>query len=107
MNPIGNELILCYQSYNDTVDFRKFGNTILIEECAINLALLGKDNYTTYFYQMYLKLGDNNFQSIPVRIENNDNNPADNIVKRFFIAYQYENTTDQKSFILADSIIIK
>ena len=104
MNPIGNEMILCYQSYNDTVDFRKFGNTILIEECAINLALLGKDNYTTYFYQMYLKLGDNNFQSIPVRIENNDNNPSDNIVKRFFIAYQYENTTDQKSFILADSI---
>ena len=63
MNPIGNELILCYQSYNDTVDFRKFGNTLLIEECNINLALLANNNYTTYFYQMYLKLGEN-FKSI-------------------------------------------
>ena len=83
MNPIGNELILCYQSYNDTVDFRKFGNTLLIEECNINLALLANNNYTTYFYQMYLKLGEN-FKSIPVRIENNDNNREPNIVKRFF-----------------------
>ena len=65
MNKIGNELILCSQSYDDTVDFRKFGNTILIEECAINLALLGKDNYTTYFYQMYLKLrNDDNKNAI-------------------------------------------
>jgi meckelin len=103
LNPIGNELIICYQSYNDTVDFRKFGNTLLIEECNVNLGLLGKDNYTTYFYQMYLKLGDNNFRSIPVRIENNDNSREANIVKRFFIAYQYD-TERQKNYILADRI---
>ena len=104
MNPIGNELIICYQSYNDTVDFRKFGNTLLIEECNVNLALLGKDNYTTYFYQMYLKLGDNKFRSIPVRIENNVGGGREEyIVKRFFIAYQYD-TERQKNYILADRI---
>lgn len=105
MNPIGNELILCYQSYNDTVDFRKFGNTLLIEECNINLALLANNNYTTYFYQMYLKLGEN-FKSIPVRIENNDNNREPNIVKRFFLVYHYDSER-QKNFILADRIIFE
>ena len=69
MNPISNELILCSQTYDDSVDYRKFGN-IISHECEIDLNLFGKDNYTTYFYQMYLKKGDNDFQIIPVDITN-------------------------------------
>ena len=78
MIPLGNELILCTQTYNDTNDFRKFGNTI-INSCSVDLRLYMKENYETKFYQMYLKINDNNFQIIPVRINNNNK-----LVKRFF-----------------------
>ena len=104
MNPIGNELIFCYQSYNDSVDFRKIGNTIIIEECYVSMDLLRKENYPTYFYQMYLKLG-NKFQTIPVKIENNEGNSRlDYIVKRFFLIYQYEDSRTPYNFIFADNI---
>ena len=105
MNPIGNELILCSQTYDDTVDFRKFGNTI-VQTCQIDLHLLGKGNYTTYFYQMYLKLNESNFQVIPVQIGNNvNNNGAESIVKRFFLVYQYTDNNNRNHFILANQII--
>ena len=107
MNPIGNELILCSQTYDDTVDFRKFGNTI-VQTCQIDLHLLGKGNYTTYFYQMYLKLNESNFQVIPVQIGNNvNNNGAESIVKRFFLVYQYTDNNNRNHFILANQIILE
>jgi meckelin len=99
MIPLGNELILCTQTYNDTNDFRKFGNTI-INSCSVDLRLYMKENYETKFYQMYLKINDNNFQIIPVRINNNNK-----LVKRFFLVYNYEengNTND--GFLYANDI---
>ena len=105
MFPIGNELILCSQTYNDSVDFRKLGNTI-INSCSIDMRLFEKKNYTTYFYQMYLKTDENNYELIPVRITNTNNNP--HFVKRFFLVYQYKhnnvNQNNQIRFYLAKDI---
>ena len=101
MNKIGNELILCSQSYDDTVDFRKFGNTI-VHRCTINLNSFDRKNYTTYFYQMYLKT-TTNFQIIPVRIIDDDNNNRQqNLVKRFFLAYQY--SANEEGYLFAKEI---
>ena len=87
MNKIGNELILCSQTYDDTSDFRKFGNTLL-HRCTIDMTSLRRDIYITYFYQMYLRTNETNFQIIPVRIVNNDDiKQANNIVKRFFFFF--------------------
>ena len=93
MNKIGNELILCSQSYDDTVDFRKFGNTIM-HRCTIAMDTFNKEKFTTYFYQMYLKTNETNFEIIPVKIENDENTRQKNIVKRFFLAYQYSYNQD-------------
>ena len=99
MNPIGNELILCSQTYDDTVDFRKFGNTLKIT-CNIDMNLLSQGNYSTYFYQMYIKLSENNFKIIPIQIQYND---IDIVVKRFFLVYQYMDGS-RKNFIAANDI---
>ena len=99
MNPIGNELILCSQTYDDTVDFRKFGNTLKIS-CNIDMNLLSQGNYSTYFYQMYIKLSENNFKIIPIQIQYND---IDIVVKRFFLVYQYMDGS-RKNFIAANDI---
>ena len=102
MNKIGNELILCSQTYDDTSDFRKFGNTLL-HRCTIDMTSLRRDIYTTYFYQMYLRTNETNFQIIPVRIVNNDDiKQANNIVKRFFLVYQYD--VDGGGYIFAKEI---
>ena len=93
MNKIGNELILCSQSYDDTVDFRKFGNTIM-HRCTIAMDTFNQKNFTTYFYQIYLKTNETNFEIIPVKIENDENTRQKNIVKRFFLAYQYSYNQD-------------
>ena len=64
-----NELILCTQTYNDTNDFRSFGNTVL-NQCKINLTVFAKENkYPVYFYQMYLKVGEEIYE-IPVTVDN-------------------------------------
>ena len=78
---------------DDSVDYRKFGN-IISHECEIDLNLFGKDNYTTYFYQMYLKKGDNDFQIIPVDITNKNDRI---LYKRFFLMYHFENQIDPES----------
>ena len=102
MNKIGNELILCSQSYDDTVDFRKFGNTI-VHKCTINMNSFEIGNYTTYFYQMYLKTNATYFQIIPVSmIYNGDNRQR--IVKRFFLVYQYNAERDNDGFLFAKEI---
>ena len=101
MNKIGNELILCSQSYDDTVDFRKFGNTI-VHKCTINMNSFEIGNYTTYFYQMYLKTNATYFQIIPVSMIYNDDNRQARIVKRFFLVYQYN--TDDNGFLFAKEI---
>ena len=104
MNPIGNELVLCSQTYDDTVDFRKIGNTLNVS-CKIDLNLFGKDNYTTYFYQLYLKIKDKDFRIIPVEIQNNiGNSKAEtSLVKRFFLVYQ----TETGEYLFANEIIFQ
>ena len=100
MSPIGNELIFCSQTYNDSVDFRKFGNTIL-NTCTIDMKLF--DKTATYFYQMYLKVEENDFQLIPIKITNINNY---NYVKRFFLIHQYSRNNDNL-FIAASDIIFE
>ena len=104
MNPIENELILCSQTYNDSVDFRKIGNTI-INKCSIDMKLFEKNNYKTYFYQMYLKTDENNYELIPINVTNTED-PS--YVKRFFLVYQYKhdnvNQGHLKRFIYAKDI---
>ena len=100
MSPIGNELIFCSQTYNDSVDFRKFGNTIL-NTCTIDMKLF--DKTATYFYQMYLKVEENDFQLIPIKITNIYNY---NYVKRFFLIHQYRRNNDNL-FIAASDIIFE
>ena len=69
IEPMKNELILCTQTYNDTNDFRSFGNTVL-NQCKINLTVFAKENkYPVYFYQMYLKVGEEIYE-IPVTVDN-------------------------------------
>lgn len=69
MDPIKNELILCTHSHNDTVDFRTFGDSI-INECTIDFNYFINLNYSSNFYQMYLKENDGNFKEIPVEVDN-------------------------------------
>ena len=100
MNPIGNELILCSQTYDDSVDFRKIGNTIM-NYCKIDLQLFKRDNYATYFYQIYLKINDDDFQIIPIEITGVNNY---DFVKRFFLVYQYEDSDNRIRFLYANDI---
>ena len=112
MDPIKNELILCTQTFNDTIDYRSFGNTI-INQCKINLTVFSKENnYSNYFYQMYLKKQKNNsFEDIPipVTVDNYDNNGLDyfrpleekKLFKRFFLIY---NNLDNNQIVFAQNI---
>ena len=98
MSPLKNELILCTQTYNDTKDFRSFGNTIL-NECYLNATMLWKENnYPIYFYQLYINLPNETLIEVPVIIENYyDNTEATidckkplkerHLFKRFFTIY--------------------
>ena len=44
---------MCSQTYNDTVDFKSFGNSI-INRCEINSTFFSKENkYPIYFYEMF------------------------------------------------------
>ena len=49
---------MCSQTYNDTVDFKSFGNSI-INRCEINSTFFSKENkYPIYFYEMFLRVND-------------------------------------------------
>ena len=107
MSEITNELIMCSQTFNDTKDFRRFGNTI-INKCQINKSFLQKDNYPIYFYQLYLKENDEKgFKEIPVTIDNYDANNNGRIdftkdlkqrtfFKRFFIVFNDLNENSEE-----------
>ena len=111
MKEIENELILCTQTYNDTVDFRSFGNTV-INKCEIDLSIFSRTrNYPTYFYQLYLRKQDSDdFEDIPIPIiiENYfGNNKMDiflsleqkKLFKRFFMIYStFENNRERIIF---------
>lgn len=100
MTPLKNELIMCTKTYNDTEDFRSFGNTV-INECTIDSEMFRKEKkFPIYFYQMYLRLPDQTFKEIPITVDNfNDNidgvtrldsNKSRNqkrLFKRFFLVY--------------------
>ena len=99
-----NELILCTQTYNDTKDFRSFGNTIK-NECKINPLIFSKEKYySIYFYELYLKLPTGEFyqKPIPIIIDGKDN-----LYKRFFMVYNnYNSSTNPYSIIIyAKSVI--
>ena len=95
-----NELIICTQTYNDTEDFRRFGNTIR-NDCQINVTMFKKENkYPIYFYELYLKFPNGTFYNdpIPVTIDNyrspgTDSNDGNRnfrdkqLFKRFFMIY--------------------
>ena len=60
---------MCSQTFNDTIDFRSFGNTIF-NRCGINSTSFKlENNYPIYFYEMLLKV-NNEYKVIPVTIDN-------------------------------------
>ena len=113
MEPIKNELILCTQSHNDTIDFRTFGDTI-INECAIDFQYFFNPNYPSYFYQMYIKKNDNSFQEIPVEADNhriptgliNGQVPEEQkeLYKRFFLIF---NRCEDNKLVFAQNVTLK
>ena len=108
-----NELIMCSQTFNDTKDFRRFGNTI-VNKCKINTSFLKKDNYPVYFYQLYLKENnEDELIEIPVTIDNYSPVSTSQIdftrelhkrtfFKRFFIIYN--NLKDSNNLVYARNI---
>ena len=114
MSPIKNELILCTQTYDDTIDVKNFGNTI-INQCTVNLTIFSKENYEMLFYQMYIKIQNSGeFREIPVMIDNFPLNSGTSIdlqtkdkyqrqlFKRFFLIH---NHISGDSIIYAKNII--
>lgn len=73
---LANQLNLCSDRYEDGQNFQRFGTTIR-QECRINLANFAGNNYTMYFYELFLF--DNMarvFIDIPVMISNIPNEKA-------------------------------
>ena len=115
MEQIKNELILCTHSHNDSVDFRTFGDSI-INECTLDHRYFANSNYSSYFYQMYLKQNDGSFKEIPVSVDNyfisNQNilnyqveNDNDKILhKRFFIIF---NRCSPGQLVFAQNVTLK
>ena len=105
-----NELILCTQTYNDTEDFRRFGNTV-INRCVINSTIFRKENnYPIYFYELYLRYPNGKFEDkpIPVIIDNYQNAGNERkLFKRFFMLYNdfFYRNNEEKYVIYATSII--
>ena len=108
-----NELILCSQTYNDTKDFRSFGNTIK-NECKINPLIFSKEkNYSIYFYELYLKLPTGEFYQKPIPIDIDDRNfqtPPNKLYKRFFMVYNDYNPNNNNNnpiIIYAKNVIFE
>ncbi len=112
MDPIKNELILCTHSHNDTTDFRTFGNTI-INECIIDYNYFSNLNYSSNFYQMYLKKKDH-FEEIPVEIDNymvsqtlsnfQASDEQKKLFKRFFLIF---NRCQSSQLVFAQNVTLK
>ena len=116
MSPIKNELILCTQTYDDTIDVKNFGNTI-INQCTVNLTIFSKENYEMLFYQMYIKIQNTGeFREIPVMIDNFPLNRGTSLdfhtedkyqrklFKRFFLIH---NHISGNSIVYARNITLK
>ena len=116
MSPIKNELILCTQTYDDTIDIKNFGNTI-INQCTVNLTIFSKENYEMLFYQMYIKIQNTGeFREIPVMIDNFPLNRGTSLdfhtedkyqrklFKRFFLIH---NHISGNSIVYARNITLK
>jgi len=100
INQLTTDFNLCSKSYEDGMNYRSFGETI-INKCNINLWEYQTMNYTMYFYELYLfDPVQNTLIDIPIKIDNIPNpkatgasgnmnsnaNPTDWIlVRRFFI----------------------
>ena len=105
MSPLKNELMICTKTFNDTEDFRSFGNTV-INECTVNSTMLSKDKkLEIYFYQMYIKIPNGEFKEIPITVDNYNEHPNGpvkldsgkkkedkKLFKRFFMIYNDMNS---------------
>jgi meckelin len=112
-----SELNLCSKTYEDGIDYRSFGKTI-INRCEINLCEYQTKNHTMYFYEMYmLDPKQNELIDIPIMIDNipnpkasgtignmnNSTNPIDWIlVRRFFLIDNLSAIQGTNSFINGD-----
>ena len=107
---------MCTQTYNDTKDFKSFGNTI-INRCGINSTFFTKENnYPVYFYEMLLKLkNEEEYKPIPVTVDNYDSDPDSGVIDflkdknektyftRFFMIY---NDLERNSILYAKNITL-
>lgn len=114
INRLTNELNLCSKTYEDGVDYRSFGKTI-INRCDIDLSQYQTVNHTMFFYELYMfDPVQNELIDIPIMIDNipnpkasgsvgNMNNSTDPIdwilVRRFFIIDNLSALQGTDSFI--------
>lgn len=103
---------MCTQTYNDTVDYRSFGNTI-INRCQIHSKFLSKENnYPIYFYELLLKVNDK-YKIIPITVDNYDSSSSNggnidyfqekskkHFFKRFFTVFNSFTTNENYNKIL-------
>lgn len=70
MELLKNHLELCSKTYEDGINYRSFGSTI-INKCNIDLSGYITRNYTMYFYELFLlDPTTNKFIDIPILIDN-------------------------------------
>ena len=108
IHPIKNELIMCSQTYNDTVDFKSFGNSI-INRCEINSTFFSKENkYPIYFYEMFLRVNDENnkeeYKRIPITVDNYDSS-SDSSGSIDFLKDKSEKTYFKRFFMIYNNFI--
>ena len=113
---------MCTQTFNDTQDFKSFGNTI-INRCEINSTFFTKENkYPVYFYEMLLELDNDNkkeFKQIPVTVDNYDSDPDSGTIDflkdkndktyftRFFMIYNnFDDNSNSQSILYAKNITL-
>ena len=94
---------MCTQTYNDTEDFKSFGNTI-INRCEIDATFfIKKNNYPVYFYEMLIKVKKENnedeYKEIPVTFDNYDSDP-DSLGSIDFLKDKNEKTYFKRFFMI-------
>ena len=99
---------MCSQTYNDTVDFKSFGNSI-INRCEINSTFFSKENkYPIYFYEMFLRVNDENnkeeYKRIPITVDNYDSS-SDSSGSIDFLKDKSEKTYFKRFFMIYNNFI--
>lgn len=93
MELLSNQITLCSENYEDGYRYRSFGS-VLVQNCPIDLSKFQSQNYTMFFYEIFLlDPSTNKFIDIPIMIDNIPNAKA-------FDRNRMNNSTDPVDWIL-------